>query len=91
MWFAFGMGEPTEITSLVLDSKNSAFDYPREYSVEVSNDGETWSKPIASGKGDDAILDIVLPATKTRHVRIRQHGTARGKHWSIHKLEVYSN
>ena len=90
MWFAFDMGEVTEITSIVLDSTNSALDYPREYSVEVSSDGKTWSTPIATGKGDNSVVDIVFPSIKTRHVRISQHGVARGKHWSIHKLEVYS-
>ena len=90
MWFAFDMGNERELTSLVLDSSQSADDYPRQYSVEISSDGKQWSKPVASGKGENSILEIVLPATKTRHVRISQHGHSRGKHWSIHQLEVYA-
>jgi len=90
MWFAFDMGNERELTSLVLDSSQSADDYPRQYSVEISSDGKQWSKPVASGKGENAILEIVLPATKARHVRISQHGHSRGKHWSIHQLEVYA-
>ena len=90
MWFAFDMGNEMELTSIVLDSSQSAFDYPREYSVETSKDGEQWSKPVVKGKGENAILEIVLPPTKTRHVRISQHGHSSGKHWSIHQLEVYA-
>lgn len=90
MWFAFDMGEAKEITSIVLDCQASAFDYPRQYSVEISDDGKTWSDPIVSGQSDNPMLDMMLPGIKTRHVRISQHGFAEGKFWSIHKLEVYT-
>lgn len=90
MWFAFDMGQELELTSLVLDSSRSKDDYPRQYSVEISEDGQHWSEPIAKGYGQNAVLQIVLPPTKTRHVRISQHGRASGKFWSIHELEVYT-
>lgn len=90
MWFAFDMGAAREITSIVLDCQGSAFDYPRRYSVEVSDDGTSWSEPIVQGQSNHPMLDIMLPGTKTRHVRISQHGFAEGKFWSIHKLEVYT-
>ena len=90
MWFAFDMGREQEITSLVLDCTRSADDHPREWSVEVSRDGKNWSKPIAEGRGSRSVTEIVIPPTKTRHLRISQHGRAPGKFWSIHNLEVYS-
>ena len=90
MWFAFDMGQELELTSLVLDSLRSRDDYPRQYSVEISDDGEQWSEPIAKGHGQSPTIQIVLPPTKTRHVRISQHGRASGKFWSIHQLEVYT-
>ena len=89
MWFAFDMKEPRELTSLVLDSSRSAEDYPRIYTVEISDDGKIWSLPIAKGQGQHPVLEIILPPHKTRYLRIRQHGTATGKYWSIHELEVY--
>ena len=90
MWLAFDMGQEHELTSVVLDSRRSKQDYPRQYSVEISDDGEHWSKPIAEGIGQSPILQIVLPPTKARHIRISQHGRAPGKFWSIHELEVYT-
>ena len=39
--------------------------------------------------GAGGVTDILLPATKTRHVRLEQHGRSNGKFWSIHRLEVY--
>ena len=89
MWFSFDMGRERELSSIVLDSEGSAFDYPREYSVEISDDGKTWSDPIVQATGDTPTIDIVLPNVQTRHVRISQHGYAQGKFWSIHELEVY--
>lgn len=91
MWFTFDMGEVREISSIVLDCQKSAMDYPRSFSVEISDDGKNWSKPIAEGLGEGPVVDILLPEVSTRHVRIRQHGIAEGKYWSIHKLEVYAN
>ena len=90
MWFAFDMGSERQLTSIVLDSSGSADDYPREYSVETSRDGKQWSKPVARGRGESPVLEILLPPTKTRHVRISQHGHSQGKHWSIHQLEIYT-
>ncbi|MBT5925165.1 MAG: hypothetical protein HOH33_00955 [Verrucomicrobia bacterium] len=90
MWFAFDMGQEHELTSLVLDSSRSRDDYPRQYSVEVSDDGQHWSKPIIEGHGQSSVFEIVLPLTRTRHLRISQHGRASGKYWSIHELEVYT-
>ena len=89
MWFAFDMGREREIQSIVLDCTGSQHDFPRVFSIEVSPDGKKWSEPIAEGHGTSPVVDVVLPATRARHVRISQHGKARGKFWSIHKLEIY--
>lgn len=90
MWFAFDMGEQKELTSITLRCERSPDDYPRTYSVEISNDGENWSEIVSSTRGTTPVTDILLPPTKTRHVRINQNGKSRGKHWSIHQLEVYA-
>ncbi|MFT7514123.1 MAG: mono/diheme cytochrome c family protein, partial [Candidatus Omnitrophota bacterium] len=88
MWFSFDMKQPLKLESIVLDSQNSARDYPRAWTVHVSDDGEKWSEPVASGKGGGSITEILLPGVTTRYVRINQHGQASGLFWSIHNLEV---
>ena len=90
MWFQFDMKRPRKLTSLVLDTKNSSMDYPRDYTVHVSKDGTAWSEPVARGKGTNPVTEIVLPALETQYVRINQHGRSPGKFWSIHRLEVYT-
>ncbi len=91
MWFTFDMGEAKKITSIVLDCQNSSMDFPRSFSVEISDDGKSWSPPVAEGLGEGSVIDIMLPEVETRHVRISQHGIAEGKFWSIHKLEIYTD
>ncbi|MGI9239252.1 MAG: discoidin domain-containing protein, partial [Verrucomicrobiales bacterium] len=90
MWFSFDMREPRELTAITLHTENSPHDYPREYQVEISQDGESWTELVSQRSGSGVVTDIVLPATQTRHVRISQHGRSNSKYWSIHQLEVFA-
>jgi hypothetical protein len=64
--------------------------YPRGYTVEVSADGKTWSKPVAQGKGEGQRTAITFAPTRARLVRITQTDTvADAPAWSIRNLRVY--
>ncbi len=64
--------------------------YPRAYTLQTSNDGTTWSKPIATGKGEGSRTTITFPATKAKFLRITQSETAAdAPPWSISNLRVY--
>ena len=64
--------------------------YPRGYSVQVSTDGTTWSKPVAEGKGDGAHTTITFAPTRAKFVRITQTDTAAdAPAWSIRNLRIY--
>ncbi len=89
-WFQFDMGEPYELTSLVLDTTGSANDYPRGYEVRLSIDGETWDEPSASGQGAGVVTSIGLGHSATgRFARIIQTGAKKGNFWSIHELSIF--
>ena len=89
-WFQFDMGEDYELTGLTLDTTGSNNDYPRGYDVRLSNDGNTWDEPVASGQANDKVTTISLPpGTIGRYVRIVQTGEASGNYWSIHELDVF--
>ena len=63
---------------------------PRGYSVQVSTDGTTWSKPVAEGKGEGAHTTITFAPTRARFVRITQTDTvADAPAWSIRNLRIY--
>ncbi len=89
-WFQFDMGEPYELTSLVLDAAGSVNDYPRGYEVRLSHDGNTWDEPSASGRGAGVVTSIGLGHRASgRFVRIFQTGAKKGNFWSIHELSIF--
>jgi hypothetical protein len=56
--------------------------------VELSDDGERWGQPVATGHGTGAKTEILFPAAKTKHLRITQTAQSPGHFWSIHELDV---
>ncbi|MEQ2008417.1 MAG: discoidin domain-containing protein, partial [Limisphaerales bacterium] len=91
MWVQVELPAETAITGLRLDATGSGGDYPRGYKVELSGDGQTWGKPVATGAGKTAFTEIKLPPTKTKFIRITQTGSVKGLFWSIHELDVLSD
>lgn len=87
-WFQIELPAETPIAGITLDASGSKNDYPRGYKVELSNDGTTWSKPVATGKGDDANTEITFPPQKAKFIRITQTGSVNGLFWSIHELQL---
>ena len=90
MWFQIELPAETSVVGLELDNTKSANDFPRGYTVETSKDGQTWDKPVATGKGYGPVTDITFPPVKTKFIRITQTGSASGTYWSIHELEVFT-
>lgn len=85
--FQVDMGARKTFSRIVMDAGNSVLDYPRGYQVYVSNDGERWGAPVASGAGS-VITTVRFPPQTARYVRIVQTGQA-GVFWSIHEFNVY--
>jgi hypothetical protein len=56
--------------------------------VSVSQDGVTWSQPVARGKGELGITRIPFTPQKARFIRITQTGSSNLYHWSIYELDV---
>ncbi len=88
MWYEIELPKPATVSGLLLDAGESTRDYPRGYQVEISNDGATWGKPVASGKGDSPVTEITFPPSKGKFIKIVQTGSADGLYWSIHELNV---
>jgi hypothetical protein len=87
-WFEIDMGLTNTFYGLVLDAGSSSSDYPRGYQVRVSNDGNNWGNPVASGVGTSAVTMIVFSTQMTRFVRVTQTGSVSGLWWSIHEFYV---
>lgn len=87
-WFQIDMGYIANVRKVALDTTGSAGDYPREYSVFVSNDGKSWGDAVLKGTGNGPVTEIPLPHQRARFVKIEQTGKADGMFWSIHELKV---
>ena len=88
MWFQIELPEPTLVSGLYLDCATSPNDFPRKYKVELSDDGEIWGKPVATGAGNARTTEIHFDPATTKFIRLTQTGTAKDKWWSIHELHV---
>ncbi|MCF7973989.1 MAG: discoidin domain-containing protein [Phycisphaerae bacterium] len=88
-WFQVDMKQAQTFDKIVLDTTWALWDTPQQYAVSVSNDGETWSDPIATGSGELGITTITFAPQTARYVRITQTGANATYHWSIYELNVY--
>lgn len=89
MWFQVELPKEAEIAGLVLNAGSSSGDYPRGYKVEVSSDGKNWgAKPVADGKGNNALTEISFAPVKAKFIKITQTGSVGGLFWSIHELQI---
>ncbi|MBI1331261.1 MAG: Bacterial alpha-L-rhamnosidase [Armatimonadetes bacterium] len=87
-WFQIDMGRRQAFDRVVLDNTWALFDYPRRYEVRVSDDGRTWSEPVASGEGHLGITRIAFPLRRARWIRVTQTGSDAKRNWSIYEVDV---
>lgn len=87
MWVQVELPVKTKLSGVVLDAGSSAKDFPRGYTVQVSDDGNSWSKPIAEGQGKSAFLEIKFPPAEAKFFRITQTGVHKLQ-WSIHEMRL---
>ncbi|MBN1805156.1 MAG: DUF1080 domain-containing protein [Sedimentisphaerales bacterium] len=88
-WFQLDLGTESTVSGLTLDTRNSSDDYPREYEVYVSFDGDSWADPIVTGKGTNPLTEIKFgKPVQTRFIKIIQTGSSDSWHWSIHELKL---
>ena len=88
MWLRVELPYAVRVEALDLQTKSKR-DFPRAYQIHVSDDGEAWGDPIATGEGVEGQARIELDPVTTRFLEIRQTGAADGNHWSIHDLHLY--
>jgi mono/diheme cytochrome c family protein/glucose/arabinose dehydrogenase len=88
MWFQIELPQETIITEISLNTSLSPRDYPRGYKVELSADGHTEWKSVASGRGIGWLTEITFPPASAKFIRITQTGSVNGLFWSIHDLQI---
>ena len=88
-WFQVDMGSPQTFSRIAMDSGSSTGDYARSYQVVVSNDGVTWSSPVASGVGNGPLVVASFPTQTARFIRVIQTGSS-GSWWSIAEFYAFA-
>ncbi|MDT8390336.1 MAG: discoidin domain-containing protein [Lentisphaeria bacterium] len=88
-WFLVDMGRRQRVSRIELENSWCPYDYPRQFTVSVSDNGETWSDPVATGAGTQSITHIVILPQETRFIRIAQTGQHPKYWWSISDLRIY--
>lgn len=63
--------------------------YGKNYNIQVSTDGNTWTNVYTKTNGTGGTEDISFNAANARYVKM--YGTERGTQWgySLHEFEVY--
>jgi hypothetical protein len=88
-WFMLDMKKKQQFDKIVLDNTWALWDSPNRYSVSVSNDGEKWGPPVATGSGALGITTINFPTQNARFIKITQTGKDSTYNWSIYEMDVY--
>jgi hypothetical protein len=83
------MGSPATFHQVVMDSGASSGDYARGWEIAVSDDGVTWSPPVATGAGSGRIVTASFPVQTARYVRIVQTADGGGFWWSVAELYAF--
>jgi endo-1,3(4)-beta-glucanase len=78
-YIILNLGEGQSFNQVVMESGRNHYDYARGYEVYVSNDGENWGSPVASGEGKGTTVVAVFPLQTARFMKIVQ--TGEDSHW----------
>jgi len=89
MWFQVDMGATNTFYQVVLNVTNSPGDYPRNYKVNVSNDGINWGNSIATGSGSSYLTTISFPTNAARFIRVTLTANSGAGWWGIDEFYVY--
>ncbi|WP_171628640.1 discoidin domain-containing protein [Paenibacillus plantarum] len=89
-WFQVDMGATRTFNKIDMNTGPSVGDYPRGYSVSVSNDGVNWGTPIATGVGIGQDNLVSFPSQTARYIKVTQTGSASNVWWSIAEFHVYN-
>lgn len=75
---------------VLLDTTVNEFDYPREYEVQVSDNGIDFTT-VASGTPGNSPQTLITFAQQTaQYLRIEQNGSDNRRWWSIHEMTIAS-
>jgi hypothetical protein len=85
-WLLIDFQQEREYGGLVIHWENGF--QARQFDVQVSVDGTTWSTAYATSQGGTERSYIYLPQTISRYIRLNLHRSAEGGGFAIRSIEV---
>ena len=86
------MGSPQTFNELQMQVPNSSGDYARQFNVEVSNNGSSWTTVAScTGTGDPEIVSFPAQTAQYVEVVLTGNGGGTGSWWSIDELNLYGS
>lgn len=94
------MGSLKNVSRIVMNMGNNYMDYPRQYEVLASEDGEGWRiikmeeratldiDEIVRSQGNMK-YEILFKKNNCRYIRIRLTGGEERYRWTINEIELY--
>jgi mono/diheme cytochrome c family protein/glucose/arabinose dehydrogenase len=98
MWFQIELPRPAtlaeiQFTSSSIGGRNgvpAVSTFPRQFKIQVSIDGTTWSAPVAEAQGNPGITVVAFGPISARFVRITQTASVEnGPAWSMRLLRLF--
>ena len=99
MWFQIQLPQPQMLTEIQFTSSliggragaPAAWTFPRQYQLQVSTDGITWSAPVAEGQGNPGTTVIAFAPVSATFVRITQTATTDNvPPWSMRLVRLFA-
>jgi glucosylceramidase len=84
----FGRTHP--VRQVVFDTGAATGDFPRGYTVAVSNDALHWATAVSDGQGTGQLTTINLTGQAVRYVRITLATAAPDNWWSVADVRAYN-
>lgn len=88
-WFQLDLGATQTFNQVTVLAGGNG-DYAAGYQLLVSDNGTSWSSPIASGAATNQTWSILFPATSARYLRIVLTASSTSW-WSIADVNVYNS
>lgn len=90
-WFQIDLPQQQNIAGVALDCQAASGDYPRRFTIETSNDGQSWTKE-AERDGTGPLIEVIFDSPRpAKHLRIMQTSTTPSNDWAICELVLFKN
>jgi hypothetical protein len=86
-YFEVNMGQPWYFDTIEMDSTNNPNDYARDFEVQVSSNGTSWTTIDASGVGEGQVESVSFATQVEQYVRVTVTASA-GEPWSIGQFRL---